>query len=192
MGTTRMNVALHNIADILSGVFQQPSQEGDASFLLLSHFDDDGNRKPEEHTPMVEQARVAPHHVLRNGDVLVAAKGGRNFAVLHSAAYGAAVASPSFLVVRLTVPHVLPSYVAMYLNLCRVQLAAMARGTSMPSISKTALSAFQLPVPPVPRQQELVELHALWQREKDLMQRIIHEKTTLYTSLLLHSAEHSL
>lgn len=187
-----MKVALHDIADVFLGTFQQPSPEGDTPFLLLSQFDEDGKRKPEEHTPLVGQTRVAAHHVLRGGEILVAAKGLRNFAVLHEAEYGAAVASPSFLVVRLAVQHVLPSYVAMYLNLCRTQLAAMARGTAMPSISKSALSAFQLPVPPVPRQQELVELYALWQREKELLQRIIHEKTTLYTSLLLHSAEHSL
>lgn len=190
-GKADMKVEIKDIAEILLGTFQQPSRNGNIPFLLLSHFDDDGNRQPEEYLSFIEEGSAPQRRLLRQGDVLVAAKGGRNFAALYDPAIGPAVASSAFLVLRVTSPDVLPEYLAVYLNLRRNDLAMLASGSAMPSISKSALSAFRVSLPSRERQEEIVRISTLWKQERALMQQIIEEKTVLYRVLLLHNAENS-
>lgn len=126
-----MKVEIKDIAEILLGTFQQPSRYGDIPFLLLSHFDDDGNRKQEEYLSFIKEGSGPKRRLLIKGDVLVAAKGGRNFAALYDPSIGPAVASSAFLVLRVTSPDVLSEYLTVYLNLRRNELAALAGGTSL-------------------------------------------------------------
>lgn len=184
-----MKVEIKDVAEILLGTFQKPSRTGNILFLLLSHFDDDGNMRPEEYLSFIEEGSTPQQRLLRKGDILVVAKGGRNFAALYNPDIGPAVASSAFLILRVTSPDVLPEYLAVYLNLRRSDLAALAGGTSMPSISKGTLSAFKVSIPSLERQEEIVYLNKLWKQEKALMQQIIEEKTVLYQMLLLHTAE---
>lgn len=120
----------------------------------------------------VNLAGLKEHHVIREGDMVFRSRGRTNSVALVSGDLGAAVLAAPMLLIRPT--EVLPAYLLWYINLPATQavLAAQAEGTSVRMISKAALDALQVPMPPLRTQQAIVKIAGLAAHEAELLRRV--------------------
>jgi len=162
-----------NIATIQTGVFAKPVQKGEIVYLQSKHFDANGDLA-ETLYPDLNAAGKIDKHLLKKGDILFAAKGTKNFAAWYENDNMPAVASTSFFVIRLQVPNILPGYLTWFLNHPDTQLflKGYARGTSISSISKAVLSELEISIPDIQRQELILNIYNLRNREKKLKRQI--------------------
>lgn len=172
-----MKTVLNNLATIRTGVFAKPYSEGEIAYLQAKHFDDKLQLESNIHS-FLKPGKVAEKHLLNFEDVLFAAKGTKNFAVLYKSKARLAVASTTFFVISLEDNfkiEILPGYLAWYLNqpLAQNFLKARARGTSMVSISKAVLEELEIPIPDLQTQKTILKIADLQQTEKELQKEIV-------------------
>jgi len=122
--------------------------------------------------------------LLRQGDVLFASKGTKNFAALfESLPIGQAgkkqpaVASTSFFVIRMQENFsnkILPEFLVWLINHPTAQkfLKGKAIGTSIVSISKSVLEELEIPIPDLQTQKAILKINQLHNKEKSLNQQI--------------------
>ena len=168
-----MKTTIKNITTIQTGLFAKPSGSGDLVYLQSKHFDEFGQLQTVLH-PDLKAESISEKHLLKEGDVLFAAKGSKNFATVFEKHNKAAVASTSFFVIRITDQKIVPHYLAWFLNsqLIQKQLKGQALGTSIPSISKQVLENLEISVPSVETQKIILQITELRNREKTLKQKI--------------------
>ncbi len=167
-----LKTTLKHITSIQTGVFAKPIQKGEIVYLQAKHFDENGELS-ETLFPDLNADNRTDKHLLKKGDVLFAAKGTKNFAAWYDNEIPA-VASTSFFVIRLIEKNVLPGYLTWFLNHPRTQLLlkAHARGTSIASISKAVLSDLEIPIPDIQKQELILKIFKLRNKEKSLKQQI--------------------
>lgn len=168
-----MKILIKDITNIQTGLFAKPAGIGELVYLQSKHFDESGHLLSDLHPDLLAEG-ISEKHLLRDGDVLFAAKGTKNFAAVFENHNEPSVASTSFFVIRLTDNKVLPRFLAWFLNNPTTQtlLKAQAIGTSIPSISKQVLENLEIPVPDIKTQKAIVEISKLRNREKFLKQQI--------------------
>ena len=168
-----MKTRIKNITNIQTGLFTKPSGTGELVYLQSRHFDEYGQLHTVLH-PDLPAKDVAEKHLLKDGDVLFAAKGTKNFAAVFENHNEPAVASTSFFVIRMNGSKVLPAYLAWFLNNPGTQqlLKSQAIGTSIPSISKQVLEDLEIPVPAIETQNAILQITKLRNKEKALKQQI--------------------
>lgn len=185
-----MKKRMHDISDIRTGIYLQGEPDADTLYLQLSDFDACGRYKAMSF-PYLKGDRVKARHLLRNGDLLFAAKGLYNFCTMYSSdEIGKAVASSSFLVIHIVEPQsVLPEYVRWFLNRDDIlkHLQAQAEGGGILSITKAQVEALEMKIPTVPMQKKILEIDEL-QRRSNALRSQITEKQQLLISLLLTEA----
>ena len=117
---------------------------------------------------------ISEKHLLKEGDVLFAVKGNKNFLTVFENHNEAAVASTSFFVIRITDKKIEPHYLVWLLNSHSIQkeLKGQALGTSIPSISKQVLENLEISVPRIDTQKIILQITELRNREKTLKQKI--------------------
>ncbi len=164
---------MKHIASIQTGVFVRPTQKGEIVYLQAKHFDENGELAETLYPDLNSESRINKH-LLKKGDVLFAAKGTKNFAACYENEEMPAVASTSFFVIRLHDGNILPGYLMWFLNHPRTQtiLKVQARGSSIASISKAVLSELEIPVPNIKKQELILQLFKLRNKEKKLKQQI--------------------
>jgi hypothetical protein len=172
-----LKTSIGHIAQVQTGVFAKPAETGEVVYLQARHFDEHGSLLGELY-PDLPSAEVSDKHLLKGGDVLFAAKGIKNFATVYESHNPPAVASTSFLVLRIQQQEILPEYLAWFLNLDDTmgKLRALAKGTAIPSITKADMMALEIPLIPMDRQQLIVRLQALGQREVQLRMAILQKR----------------
>ncbi|MCK9411720.1 MAG: restriction endonuclease subunit S [Prolixibacteraceae bacterium] len=168
-----MKTTLGHIATIQTGVFAKPVAEGEIVYLQARHFGENGELVGLLHPDLLAE-EINEKHLLLAGDVLFSAKGTKNFAALFEDHNPASVASTSFFVLRLPDGSVLPEYLVWYINHPNSQnfLKGEARGTSIPSISKSMLENLEISIPDINTQKLILKIAKLRNREKKLMQQI--------------------
>lgn len=167
-----MKTELRNIASIQTGFYAKPSKEGDIIYLQAKHFNEKGLLINDLHPDLLSE-NVSEKHLLNPGDIVFAAKGIKNFAAVFQE-HNAAVASTSFFVIRLTVDYVLSDYLAWFLNHPNTLmiLKRKARGTSIASISKSALEETVIIVPDLEIQRKVLNINELRVLENKLKEQI--------------------
>lgn len=161
---------LKDIATIQTGIYLKSSPSPDTYYLQVNDFDEDGALRPMVE-PTTSVAPRATHHLLTANDLLLAAKGGKNFCATAPTQIGPCVASPSFLIIRIDDPtRVLPEYVCGFLNLpaTRQLLTAQSKGSAIVSLSKSDLEEVEIPLLPLERQRICIALIRLQRREQTL------------------------
>ena len=168
-----MKTLIKDITNIQTGLFTKPLGEGDVIYLQVKHFDESGQLQSALHGDLLS-AYVSEKHLLKNGDVLFAAKGTKNFATVFENHNEPSVASTSFFVIRPADKKVLPQYLAWFLNNHTTQtlLKGQAIGTSIPSISKQVLENLEITVPNIEIQKAILQITKLRNKEKSLLQEI--------------------
>lgn len=168
-----MKTLLKNIATIQTGVFAKPANNGNIVYLQARHFDENGILLGELHPDLMADD-INEKHILKTGDILFAAKGSKNFAAVFEDHNPPSVASTSFFVIRILNEAVLPQYLAWYLNNPDTQqfLKNLARGTSIPSISKAVLDNLEIFIPDLKTQELILKITQLRFTEKGLKKEI--------------------
>lgn len=179
---------LKHITSIQTGVFAKPIQKGEVVYLQAKHFDESGELA-ETLYPDLDLDSKIKKHLLKKGDVLFAAKGSKNFAAWYENDEMPAVASTSFFVIRLNEKNVLPGYLTWFLNHSATQalLKGYARGTSIASISKAVLSELEIPVPSIQKQELILRIFKLRNRERNLKQQIENLREIEIQNLLINT-----
>ncbi len=168
-----MKTLIKDITHIQTGLFAKPSGIGELVYLQAKHFDEYGHLHAELHPDLMAYG-ISEKHLLKDGDVLFAAKGTKNFAAVFENHNEASVASTTFFVIRPTDKRLLPHYLAWVLNshATQIVLKAQAIGTSIPSISKQVLENLEIDVPGIETQNGILRITKLRNREKFLKQEI--------------------
>ena len=184
-----MRKHLSDIAELQSGLFAKPDIHPDTLYLQGIHFNQFGEFDPEV-KPFLKAEQKNPKHLLQEGDVLFAAKGINNFAVVYNRHLGKAVASSSFIVIRLIDDTVTPEYLAWFLsNDPNVKSFHKQLGTTIPSISIEKLSTLEIEIPTLETQQDIVHVQFLRNREKQILIDLETHKDTLIKHHLLTAAK---
>ncbi len=168
-----MKTLIKDIAIIQTGLFAKPAGIGELVYLQSKNFDEYGQLHSELHPDLVADG-ISEKHLLKDGDVLFAAKGTKNFATVFENHNEPSVASTSFFVIRPTDNKVLPQFLAWFLNNPTTQtlLKGQAIGTSIPSISKQVLENLEITVPDIETQKAILQITKLRNKEKSLKQEI--------------------
>ena len=168
-----MKTLIKDITHIQTGLFAKPSGIGKLVYLQSKHFDEYGQLHSVLHPDLVAEG-ISEKHLLKNGDVLFAAKGTKNFAAVFENHNEPSVASTSFFVIRPTNKKMLPQYLAWVLNshTTKTLLKGQAIGTSIPSISKQVLENLEIAVPSIETQKAILQITKLRNKEKSLKQEI--------------------
>ena len=168
-----MKTKLKNIASIQTGVYAKPESKGEIVYLQSRHFDEFGNLTEALH-PDIVNYKINSNHILKTGDVLFAAKGAKNFAVVIEDWFPISVASTSFFVIRLQAENILPEYLTWFLNHpdSLSLLKGSAIGTSIACISKAVLEELEIFIPDIRTQQLILKIAQLWDTEKQLKKQI--------------------
>jgi restriction endonuclease S subunit len=184
---------LNTLVNFHSGIFAVKEPLANTLHLQVSDFTSNGTFKKLA-IPVLHLDSKFEKHLLKDGDVLFAAKGTNNFSVVYSSSYGPAIASSSFIVIRIKSnlsSKVTPQFIAWSLTtpLIQEKLKRHAVGTSIPSISSQQLYDLQITVPTMEKQKLIINIHELHLREKELLQQLAELKTSFIQKLLLNSTK---
>lgn len=182
-----MKILIKDIVNIQTGLFAKPSGIGDVVYLQSKHFNESGQLNAAIY-PDLKIDGISEKHLLKEGDVLFAAKGTKNFATVYENKNPLAVASTSFFVIRLTSKNVLPEFLAWFLNQSQTQtlLKGKAKGTAIPSITKSILEDLKLEVPSIAKQQMIIKIWKLALRESELREKISAKKNQLIENQIIN------
>ena len=169
-----MRKKIKDIAVIRSGAYMKEAPDGDVCYLQVNDFCREENRffLPK---PTLGMNRKTEKHLISEGDIVFAAKGTSNFCIVFHEEMGKAVASSSFLVIKLVDHEIItPDYLCWVLNRddTLAFFKANAVGSAMPSISKTMIEGYEINIPPIQEQSKIVEISRLQQKEKWLYRQI--------------------
>ena len=168
-----MKTLIKDITHIQTGLFAKPADIGELVYLQSKHFDEYGQLNTVLHPDLIAEG-ISEKHLLKDGDVLFAAKGTKNFAAVFENHNEPSVASTSFFVIRITDKKLLPQYLAWLLNSNTTQnvLKGQAIGTSIPSISKQVLEHLEISIPSIEIQKTILQITKLRFKEKSLKHEI--------------------
>lgn len=181
----KMHKLFKDIAQIKTGFPGQPDSVGTIPFIQLRQFNDDGiltSLEPE----LIKLDEKSQPHLLRNGDVLLVAKGNRLFATVFENEKIPTVASSSFFVITPNTKIVYPDYLAAILNAPQTKkaLLQLGAGSNIFSIRKSELEDFEIPIPPLIKQKQIAKVAALHLQEIELANQIITQKKELYKAII--------
>ena len=130
--------------------------------------------------------------LLRDGDIVVMARGAKNYATLLSEVPGHALAAASFFIVRASIKALDPVYLAWYLNQPRAQhyfTQNSGHGVHMPVVRRSVLEQMDVPLPALATQKQIAELFRLSLDEKELTKIILAKRARLIEAVCLRAAE---
>ncbi|MBS1977786.1 MAG: restriction endonuclease subunit S [Bacteroidetes bacterium] len=188
-----MPITLENIAVLTTGLYLKTDAVADTYYLQGIHFNEFG-MFDQTVRPQVKSSPKTEKHLLHHGDVLFAAKGLYNYAVVFDEDEIAvpAVASSTFIVIRLkreNMEGIDPHYLAWYLgHTPDVLMLHKQLGTTVPSISISNLSKLPVAIPPMERQQQIVSVQELRNKEKSLSRTLEEKKDQYLKYQLLRAA----
>jgi restriction endonuclease S subunit len=168
-----MNQKLKDIVKIKSGVFAKGAANPDLFYVQSTDFDKQRNWNKTV-SPVLTYSVKFLNHILNAGDVLFVAKGRDFFAITFDNKFYPAVASTTFLVLQVRSKDVLPEYISWFLNHPSTQklIWKLAKGSAMPSISKSLLEQMEISIPTISKQNTILELYKLQLQEKKIHKQI--------------------
>ncbi|EOF9223581.1 restriction endonuclease subunit S [Klebsiella pneumoniae] len=149
-----------------------PDPEGDVHLLQIKDLDQDWQFNHKALPTVVWEQRIAPPF-LEQGEIVVAARGNRNLAVVYRGQVPV-VPTGQFLIVSLKrkESEIAPEYVCWLLNHPTIQQWFHRSGTNIQLITKSALLDVIIPVPSLEIQLKVIELQRAWQEEALLISKL--------------------
>lgn len=175
-----MEFRIEEIADIIQGINTFGSILGDGVLITPSFFTK--GYYPEA-LQRVELGSKAKRHVLKQGDVLLVAKGREHQAFDYGPTSSPAIPSAAFTVIRVSQKNlVLPQYLTWYLNQAHIQkqLTTLAKGSSLPALALADVADFTVEIPEPDTQKLIVRLATLHQKRQSLTTAIQSLETLLF------------
>jgi len=170
---------IREIADIRTGyTFREPTSDketGDVLGLNIRDIRDSKVIEPSRLSSIVWQGKDELP-ALQSGEVVFAAKGSYNRAALFLDQEHKVIPSNQFLVLSVKMENYLsPEFLCWVLNYPATQqrMAEFQSGTSIFSISKKALGALSIPLPPMQTQKQILHLDALLEQERQVTEALL-------------------
>lgn len=179
---------LRDIATVRSGyTFRgaiEPVPDGDVRILQIKDLELDWQEDYEALPAISWEQRVEPPF-LRQGEIVVAARGNRNVAAVYRSDIPV-VATSQFLIVTLRTEEngIVPEYLCWVLNHPVTQKMFNRSGTNIQLITKAALLDVEIPVPSVHIQRQLIELQRVWQEEDKIINKLQNNRHQLELGIL--------
>ena len=125
-------------------------------------------------------------YLLKEEDILLAAKGYRNFAWNYTADAGPCIASSTFYVFKVNQSMVMPEYFTLLINSPKVQhkLRFLGLGPVTPSIPKDELLNIKVNLPSMQEQINAIKIYSSIKQQIKLQRRILEQKINLKNGLL--------
>lgn len=181
---TSIKKKVSEIAEVASGVYLQAEPYGEVAYLQIKDL---LSESPEKTASKVTLSPKNERYLLEKGDLLFAGKGTTHLCKVFDLDFPA-IASTTLYIIRLTSKEALPDYLCWYLNQPSVMAAMKAQqvGTGTPLIRKQVVEDFEIPVPEIDTQRQIVELDKLQTREKELYQAIAEKREQLTNQLIMN------
>lgn len=182
-----MEYKISEIASIFTGYQNRKAIENEASgsHFLLQIRDLNGRRTAVDTNGMIRFSPSSPgkEQTLQAGDVLVLARGQKNFGFALGDLPHPTLASSYFFVLR---PNetITGAYLAWYLNQPAAQRhfkRLATTGAHMPVVNRDVLESLKLPVPDREAQLKIIELEALAATQTKLLADLAKKKRALAT-----------
>ncbi len=127
---------------------------------------------------------------LRQGDILFAARGSRNYAVLIDQNEPQIIAAPQFYILRVTKDSLLPEFLVWQLNQKPLQnyFDRAAEGSLTKSVRRSILEETQITVPPIEKQKQILGLHKTLLQEKRIYAELSRNADKLMKSIATNLA----
>ncbi len=188
-----MKQTLSHIANLSTGIYSKPDILPDTLYLQGNHFSETGLFDPSV-KPQLRLTNKYKKHLLQQDDILFAAKGLNNFAVVYNNSIGQAVASSSFIVIRILEKYknqVLPAYLAWFINNNKqVEVFHSAKvNSTIPSISIKQLSQLEINLPDIQTQKLVGDIQKLRLKEKEIIKGLEFLKDQLTQEILLKATK---
>jgi len=169
------------LAEIRFGVHSPIMTQGTTAYLQARHFSSLGQMTGSTGSYVSEEVKLNTH-LLKNGDVLMAGKGAKNFAWTYRNNIGPAVASTLFYVITVDQSIIYPEYLATIINLPYNQsyFQKLSSSSSVASLRKKELAEFNVPVLPMKEQKAIAEFAELHLKEMSITTELIALKQDLY------------
>lgn len=171
-----------------SGIYMKTDSEGEVRYLQVRDINPE-NRLDYEQVATVTDTGINDKHWLREGDLLFAAKGASNSCVLYEGTERNAIASSSFIIIRLVTDKVLPKYLCCFLNTPSVlgMLKNAAVGTGIQVIPQSVIGEIQFDIPSMEVQELVIEMDRLRKESEHIRNEINELKRSLQDQLLMDS-----
>ncbi len=180
---------LKDITWLSSGIYMKPHPNADVYYLQSTNFLNYTTLNPLT-SYQLSSEKINQKHFLQEGDLLFTAKGIKNYAVVYKTSHGKAVASSSFIVIRIKESYqtsVLPNYLAWYINQTKkVYLMHQQQlGSTIPSISIKQLENIEIEIPDLHTQDLIVRIQNLEDRRKELLKQLQKQKDLFFQTQLI-------
>jgi restriction endonuclease S subunit len=182
-----MKVKIKDIMTVQTGVYLKETPGNKIRYLQVKHFDNTGQYL--DAFPTIALNSKVEKYLLSDGDLLFAAKGFANFCAVYNKEWGEAMASSSFLVLKIkNKSKILPEFLAWTLNRndILVEFRIQTAGSVMPSVTKVMLEELEIEVPAIDRQQIVISIARLQRRERELRDKIADLRNNLVNDLLIN------
>lgn len=173
--------SLGSLAEIRFGVHSQIMPEGTTAYLQARHFSSLGEMTGSINSYISKEVKLNTH-LLKDGDVLMAGKGAKNFAWTYRNDIGPAVASTLFYVIKVDQSIIFPEYLTTLINLPSNQsyFQKLSSSSSVASLRKKELAEFNVPILPMKEQKAIAEFAELHLKEMSIANKLIALKQNLY------------
>jgi restriction endonuclease S subunit len=178
---TKVARPLGSVSEIRFGTHSQILPEGTTAYLQARHFSPIGEMTGSPGS-FADGAVNLNVHQLKDGEVLMAGKGAKNFAWTYRKSIGPAVASTLFYVITVDQRLIYPEYLAALINLPTNQayFQKLSSSSSVASLRKKELAEFEIPIPTMQEQQAIAKLAELHKKELMIAEELIQLKKDMY------------
>ncbi len=154
--------------------------EGTTKVVLPGNIGDDGFLKFTNDLPL--QTTTTSKRPLKTGEILLQNKGRFAAAVFNMPEDECWITPASVIILTLKTKEVLPEYIALYLNSTKGQrkLNGVKELSSIPFVTRPNLEKIEIPIPPLKKQQMLIDLNKTISKYKDLTE----QKTKLLINIM--------
>lgn len=184
---------LKDIAEIFPGyAFRErvgAFPAGDTAVVQMKNIDSTDNLQLDD-VPRVSIPDLNERQLLRQGDLLLRARGLFHTAAVVTQGIERAIAAAPLMIIRLKSPHAQPAYLRWFLNqqATQAELVRLAAGSHVQTLSKLAIETLEVPLPPLDRQVQIAYLADLGARDRTLTMRIAEKKAWLLEKALARCA----
>lgn len=180
-----MNYKLGDIAKIQFGLYEKNKVQGEVKYLLAQHFDEAG-RLTDFKDSYINSTVDNKRFLLQDNDVLLTGKGFKKFAWLYKKEIGQAIASSLFFIIKPNTKIILPQYLVLSLNSIKMKhyFKILGEASTIPSIPKKELMQLKIKVPSIEKQQKIVRMATLIDKDIQLSKEIVAQKIALKKAVL--------
>lgn len=180
-------VKLKNISDIRMGYsFRESLSKAIIGELPVIQFKDLSCLYIEDLSSClsISDDKIKHSHFLKFNDIVLSNRGNYKASIFKS--NDKCIASGVFFIISIKNKEISPDYIAVFLNSSEGQKALSARQNSagVQSIIRTELEQIDIPLIPLEKQKQIVELFLLYEKEVDTMEKIKQNRKKLINSIL--------